>query len=140
VHSGGVILTRRPAQVPDGHLEAGTTEDHDAADGSEGLVRRSEKSGWPLIFFFLNRLRFRTRSVRNLSRLFRLAMSCQLPATLGNGAVYDHIVWASTRHLRSLALLPASASWTGARERPSAAKLRPLVAGASGRTKMISGG
>jgi hypothetical protein len=39
--------------VPDGHLEAGTTEDHDAADGSEGLVRRSEKSGWPLIFFFL---------------------------------------------------------------------------------------
>ena len=51
VYIAGVILTRRPAQAPDGRLEAGTTEDHDAVDGSEGLVRRSEKSGWLLIFF-----------------------------------------------------------------------------------------
>jgi hypothetical protein len=34
-----------PVLVPDGRLEAGTTEDHDAADGSEGLVRRSERRG-----------------------------------------------------------------------------------------------
>ena len=91
------------------------------------------KSGWPLIFFFLrDRLRFRTRSVRNLCRLFRLVMSCQPPAILGNGVVHDHIAWAITRHLRSPALSSAPASRTGARERPSAAKLRPLVAGASG--------
>ncbi len=45
MHIAGVILTRRPALVPDGRLEAGTTEDHDAADGSEGLVRRSERRG-----------------------------------------------------------------------------------------------
>jgi hypothetical protein len=84
-------------------------------------------------FFFFRRDRrgFRTRSVRNLCRLFRLAMSCQPPATLGNGVVHDHIAWASTRHLGSLGLLSASASRTGARERPSAAKLWPLVAGAT---------
>jgi hypothetical protein len=58
-------------------------------------------------------------------------MSCQPPATLGNGVVHDHIAWASTRHLGSLGLLSASASRTGARERPSAAKLWPLVAGAT---------
>ena len=99
------------------------------------------KGGVLLIFFFLrDRLRFRTRSVRNLCRLFRLAMSCQPPATLGIGVVHDHIAWASTRHLRSLALLSASASRTehgNGPARPSCGRLSqvPRVG-----AKMISGG
>jgi hypothetical protein len=36
VHIAGVILTRHPVLVPDGRLEAGTTEDHDARTGLKG--------------------------------------------------------------------------------------------------------
>ena len=50
MHIAGVIFTRRSALVPDGRLEAGTTEDHDAADGRKGSYA-DQKAGSLLIFF-----------------------------------------------------------------------------------------
>jgi hypothetical protein len=84
-----------------------------------------------LIFFFLgDRLRFRTRFLRNCadSSDWRCPASHPQPSELVSFMITSP--WPA-RDIAITCVVSAPASRTGARERPSAAKLWPLVAGAT---------